>query len=108
MNETWSKEEFAEKVSRYVKEALPEELVEAEVHTASLDLWADGPRMVLLVIRPWGCATTGFCLDRWYHGYLDKKETAETAAAAVINDSRLYRMPQGDSPDLEGGAIIYN
>lgn len=107
MNETMSKEEFAEKVLRYVQEALPEELAEAQVRTTSLDLWADDARMALLVIRPWGGTTTGFCLDRWYQGYLDKKETAESTAAAVINDRRLYCIPQEDGLDLEGGAVIY-
>lgn len=103
MNNTMSKEAFAEKVCQYVKEALPEELAEAEVRTTSLDLWADSPHMVLLIIRPWDSATMGFCLDRWYQG---KKETAETAAAAIINDRRLYCMPQGDVSD-QVSAIIY-
>ncbi len=107
MNGTMSKEEFAEKVLWYVKDALPEELAEVQIHTASLDLWADGARMVLLVIRPWDSTTTGFCLDKWYQRYLAKKETAETTAAAVINDRRLYCIPQGDSMDLESGAVIY-
>ena len=107
MNETINKEEFAENVRKYVKEALPEELAETQVCTTCLDLWADSPHMVLLIIRPWDSTTTGFCLDRWYQGYLDKKETAETTAAAVINDRRLYCIPQGDSMNLEGGAVIY-
>lgn len=38
---------------------------------------------------------------------LSQKETAETTAAAVINDRRLYCIPQGDSMDLESGAVIY-
>lgn len=107
MNGTMNKKEFTEKVLQYVKDALPEELAEAQVCTTSLDLWADGARMVLLVIHPWDSTTVGFCLDKWYQGYLDKKETAETTAAAVINDRRLYCIPQGDSMDLEGGAVIY-
>lgn len=107
MNGTMNKEKFAEKVLQYVKDALPEELAEAQVRTTSLDLWADDTRIVLLIIRPWDITTVGFCLDKWYQGYLDKKETAETAAAAVINDRRLYYIPQGDSMDLEGGAVIY-
>ena len=77
MKETMSKEAFAEEVLHYVKEALPEELAEAQVRTVSLDLWADGSRMALLVIRPWDSTTTGFCLNRW----MDKGETAEAAAA---------------------------
>lgn len=107
MNGTMNKKEFTEKVLQYVKDALPEELAEAQVFTASLDLWADGARMVLLVIRPWDNTTIGFCLDKWYQRYLDKKETAETVAAVVINDRRLYCILQGDSMDLEGGAAIY-
>lgn len=107
MNETLDKKEFAEKVLQYVKDALPEELAEAQVRTTSLDLWADDTRIVLLIIRPWDSTTAGFCIDRWYQGYLDKKETAETTAAAIINDKRLYCIPQGDSLDLEGGAVIY-
>ena len=34
--------EFAEKVVQYVRNALPEELSEAEVRAAGLDLWAGG------------------------------------------------------------------
>ena len=103
MKETMSKEAFAEEVLHYVKEALPEELAEAQVRTVSLDLWADGSRMALLIIRPWDSTTTGFCLNRW----MDKGETAEAAAAAIINDGRLYSTPQGDGLVMEGGAVIY-
>ena len=94
MKETMSKEAFAEEVLHYVKEALPEELAEAQVRTVSLDLWADGSRMALLIIRPWDST-------------MDKGETAEAAAAAIINDGRLYCTPQGDGLDMEGGAVIY-
>lgn len=107
MNGTMNKKEFAEKVCQYVKAALPEELAEVQIRTASLDLWADDTRMVLLIIRPWDSTTTGFCLDRWHQGYLDKKETAETTAAAIINDRKLYCIPQGDSLNLEDGVVIY-
>lgn len=107
MNGTMNKKEFTEKVLQYVKDALPEELAEAQVRTTSLDLWADDKRIVLLIIRPWDSTTAGFCIDRWYQGYLDKKETAETTAADIINDRRLYCILQVDSLDMEGGAVIY-
>lgn len=102
MNEETRKKEFAEHVCQHVKEALPEELAGADVHAATLDLWADSPQTVLLVIRPWGGITTGFCLDRYY-----QKETVEAAAASIINDRRLYVMPHVDGTELEGGAVIY-
>ncbi|MEY8335529.1 hypothetical protein AALB53_20905 [Lachnospiraceae bacterium 47-T17] len=107
MNEAMGKEQFAEKVLRYVREALPEELAEVRVRTVSMDLWEDGGQAVLLVIRPWSGTVTGFCMDRWYQAYLDRKETAETTAAAIINDRRLYCMPQGDGLDPDGCAVIY-
>ena len=53
MNETISKEQFAEKVLQYVREALPEELAGVKIRSASVDLWDGGSRTVLLVIRPW-------------------------------------------------------
>lgn len=101
--------EFSEEVRRYVKEALPQELAGAEIRAASLDMWEDGARMALLVIRPWNGVTTGFCLDRWYKGYSDGEATAESAAAAIINDRRLYNLSlDSGSPDgLQGGAAIY-
>jgi len=102
MNEETRKKEFAEHVCQFVKEALPEELDGAEVRAATLDLWVDSPRTVLLVIRPWNGVTAGFCLDRHY-----QKETAEAVAASIINDRRLYSVPREDGFDLEGGAVIY-
>lgn len=107
MSKTNSKEQFAENVLQYVREALPKELAGIKIHTANLDLWDGDAQMVLLVIRPWSGTVTGFCMDRWYKAYLDGKETAETTAAAVINDRRLYCMPQGDGMDMDGCAVIY-
>ena len=51
MNETISKEQFAEKVLQYVREALPEELAGVKIRSASVDLWDGGSRTVLLVIQ---------------------------------------------------------
>lgn len=107
MNEETRRKEFAEHVCQHVKEALPEELAGADVRAATLNLWADGPRTVLLVIRPWDGVTTGFCIDRYYNGGLDSRDTEVDAAAAIINDRRLYSMPHVDGTELEGGAVIY-
>lgn len=108
MNETINKEEFAENVCRYVRDALPEELSEATVCAASLDIW-DKPRMVLLIVRPQNGITTGFCLDKHYENYSNGNATVESTAAAIINDRRLYRLPlDSDSLDsLQGGVVIY-
>ena len=103
MNETMSKKEFAEHICQYVRKALPEELAEAEVRATSLDLWADDPRMVLLIVRPWNGITTGFCLDKWYKDCPNAQIT-EAVAASIINDRRLYCMPH----DNNGGAVIYD
>lgn len=104
-----SRYEFAEKVAQYVRNALPEELDGAEVRIAEPDLWADGPHTSLLVIRPWNGTATGFMLDKWYQKYMDGDTAAESAAAAVINDRRLYAMPLDGmgSSGLTGGAVIY-
>ncbi len=111
MKKLMDQKEFAEKIALYVRNALPEELAEADVRAASLDLWAGGARMALLVIRPWNDTVTGFCLDGWYRKYSEGSAEAEDAAAAIINDRRLYSMPsEGNSTDacgLEGGAVIY-
>lgn len=109
MKKRMSKYEFAEKVAQYVKNALPKELGGAEVRIAEPDLWADGPHTSLLIIRPWNGTTTGFMLDKWYQKYMDGDIAAESAAAAVINNRRLYSMPLDgmDASDLTGGAVIY-
>lgn len=109
MNRILSIMEFSEEVRRYVKEALPQELAGAEVRVTSLDMWEGGARMALLVIRPWNGVTTGFCLDRWYKGCSDGETAAASAAAAIINDRRLYNLSlDGGSPDgLQDGASIY-
>ena len=111
MKKIMNQKEFAEKIALYVRNALPEELAEADVRTASLNLWSDGTRMALLVIRPWNGTVTGFCLDGWYRKYSDGNAAAEAAAASIINDRRLYSLPSADSSTdtsgLEGGAVIY-
>ena len=109
MKKRMSKYEFAEKVAQYVKNALPEELSGAEVRIAEPDLWADGPHTSLLIIRPWNGTTTGFMLDKWYQKYMDGDAAAESAAAAIINNRRLYSMPLDSivASDLTGGAVIY-
>lgn len=109
MKKRMNKNEFAEKVAQYVKNALPEELSGAEVRIAEPDLWADGPHTSLLIIRPWNGTTTGFMLDKWYQKYMDGDIAAESAAAAIINNRRLYSMPLDgmDASDLTGGAVIY-
>ena len=103
--------EFAEKTAAYVRNALPAELAGAQVRTASPDLWADGPHEVLLVIRPWINAHAGFRLDGWHAKYRDGSVSVEDAAAAIINDRRLYVIPSsGCIPDIsgmEGSAVIY-
>lgn len=100
--------EFAKNVCQYVRDALPEELSEANVRATSLDIW-DKPRMVLLIVRPQNGITTGFCLDKHYENYSNGNATVESTAAAIINDRRLYRLPlDSDSLDsLQGGAVIY-
>jgi len=111
MKKLMDQKEFAEKVVQYVRNALSEELSEAEVRAAGLDLWAGGARMALLLIRPWSDTAVGFRLDGWYQKYSDGNASVEDAAAAVINDSRLYAVPSagGSGADalLEGGAVIY-
>ncbi len=100
--------EFADDVRRYVKNALPEELAEAEVCTDCMRLWDGVARMVLLVIRPQNGATTGFCLDKPYADYSDGKATVESAAATIINNRGLYNMSL-DNSNLQQNiaAIIY-
>mgnify|MGYP001033627854 CR=1 FL=1 len=110
MKKLMDQKEFAEKVVQYVRNALPEELSEAEVRAAGLDLWAGGARMALLLIRPWNDTAVGFRLDGWYQKYSDGNASVEDAAAAVINARRLYAVPSaGSGADalLEGGAVIY-
>lgn len=109
MKGTKSLNEFAENVCRYVKEALPDELSEAKVRATRLDIWDGNARMVLLVTRPQNGITTGFCLDRHYENYLDGTNTVESAAAAIINDRRLYSFPLDSNSldNLQGGAVIY-
>ena len=103
--------EFAEKTAAYVRNALPAELAGAQVRTASPDLWADGPHEVLLVIRPWINAAAGFRLDGWHAKYRDGSVSVEDAAAAIINDRRLYVMPSAaisrDASGMDGCAFIY-
>ena len=103
--------EFAEKTATYVRNALPAELADAQVRTASPDLWADGPHEVLLVIRPWINAAAGFRLDGWHAKYRDGSVSVEDAAAAIINDRRLYVMPSAatslDASGMDGCAFIY-
>lgn len=103
--------EFAEKTAAYVRNALPAELAGAQVRTASPDLWADGPHEVLLVIRPWINAAAGFRLDGWHAKYMDGSVSVEDAAAAIINDRRLYVMPSAassrDAAGMDGCAFIY-
>ena len=111
MDKLMNQKVFAETIVQYVKRALPEELVETNVRALELDLWADKLHMVLLLTRPWNNTTTGFVLDKWYQNYLNKTMTVETAAAAIINDRRLYAMPSASTtPNTflqEGFAIIY-
>lgn len=103
--------EFAEKTAAYVRNALPAELAGAQVRTASPDLWADGPHEVLLVIRPWINYAAGFRLDGWHAKYRDGCASVEDAAAAIINDRRLYVMPSAassrDAAGIDGCAFIY-
>jgi len=110
MSKTSNIKEFADIICRRVKEALPEELKEAEVRAASLDIWNDGQRTVLLITRPWGGVTTGFCLDRHYKQYYDGIVTLEHVLSKIINDRRIYCMPTDNGfgvPGLQGGAVIY-
>lgn len=111
MKKIKNQKEFAEEIAQYVRNALPEELAETQVHAARLDLWAGRPCMALLLIRPWNNTTIGFRLDGWHQKYSDGNASVEDAAAAIINDRRLYIMPSiGGSTGaslLEGSAIIY-
>lgn len=87
--------EFSEHVRKYVKEALPDELAEADVCVTNLDTGESTARVILLVIRPWNDTATGFYLDQWYANYSAGDATAESAAAAIINDRRLYNTSVG-------------
>ncbi|MCM1235311.1 MAG: hypothetical protein NC489_34860 [Ruminococcus flavefaciens] len=102
MNETMSANEFTEQVRTLVKSALPEELSNADVRIEKLKLWDGGARTALLIMRPCNGVTTGFCLDRQIKSYYDGSMTAESAAASIINDRRLYSIPAGN----EGGAAF--
>lgn len=92
MKETMGIWEFAGDVRRYVKEALPEELSGADVCVASLNTEDGNIHVALLVSRPWNGTATGFYLDGWYERYSGGIDTAESAAASIINDRRLYNM----------------
>lgn len=111
MDKLTNQKQFAKTVAEYVQNALPSELSEAVVRVEMLNLWTDGARIVLLIIRPWNGITTGFCLDTWYQKYANGNAAPHDAAAAIINDRRLYVMPSADSSmgvfSLEGGAVIY-
>lgn len=100
------KKEFAEYICQHVKNTLPDELLKAEVHAASLDLWTGDPLMVLLIACPWNGVTTGFCLDKWYKDGFDLQIT-ETVAASIINDRKFYYMPHSDNLSLHNDAVIY-
>lgn len=106
MNETTNKKEFAEHICQHIKNALPDELLKAEVCATSLDLWASVPRMALLIVRPWNGVTTSFYLDKWYKDGFDV-QIIETVAVSIINDRRLYCMPHSDNLSLHNGAVIY-
>ena len=90
MKKMMSIKEFGEQVCQYVKAGLPSELEMAEVCTARLDMGNGDTHMALLVIRPWSGEATGFYLDGWYIRYVSGDMTVESAAAAIINDRRLY------------------
>ena len=111
MKKLMDQKEFAEKTAYYIRNALPEELADAIVHTALLNIWADGSHMTLLLTHPWNNTTTGFRLDGWFQKYLNGNATVESVAAAIINDRRLYVIPSsGCIPDIsgmEGSAVIY-
>lgn len=104
MSKIISTDEFTEQVRTRVKNALPEELSGADVRIESLNLWDGKARAVLLIIRPWSGVTTGFCLDSHIKSYYDGNATSESAAAAIINDRRLYSIP---TDDAGGAAYIY-
>lgn len=87
--------EFVKSVCRCVKENLPPELKSTDVCATYLDTGEGGMRMLLLVMRPWNHITTGFYLDSWYQDYAAGSATVESVSAAILNDSRLYRMPIG-------------
>ena len=113
MSKTTSIDEFATQVCAIVKDALPEELSNAEVCAQKLNIWAGEARTVLLVIRPWDGITTGFCLDRHYKEYYDGNATVESVAAAIINDRWLYSIPASgvggpDESGLQSAAVIYS
>lgn len=87
--------EFGEKVCEFVKAGLPSELEMAEVCTARLDMGDGDTRTALLIIRPWSGEATGYCLDGWYKRYSDGDMTMESAAAAIVNDRRIYNVSIG-------------
>lgn len=84
--------EFGERVCQYVREALPHELEGTDVRIARLDMGDGVTHMVLLVIRPWNGIVTGFCLEDRYKRYASGTTAVESAAAAIINDRRLYNV----------------
>ena len=110
MNKQLNSKEFSEVICQQVKEALPQELEEAEVRTACLDMYADGTRTALLIIRPWINFTTGFCLDRYYKQYVAGIITPEHAVSEIIHDRRVYCMSANNGMDvsvMQDAAIIY-
>lgn len=88
--EKMSAAKFDQQVCQYVRAALPHELEGTDVYAVRLNMGEGDAHMILLVIRPWNGNATGFCLDDWYQSYADGNATAESAAAAIINDRRLY------------------
>lgn len=84
--------EFGERVCQYVRKALPHELEGTDVHIARLNMWDGVTYMALLIIHPWNGIVTGFCLNDWYKRYASGTTTVESAAAAIINNRRLYNV----------------
>lgn len=90
MEKMMSIREFGEKVCQYVKAGLPSELEMAEVCIVRLDMGDGDTRTALLITRSWSGYATGFCLDGWYKKYSSGNATVQSAAAAIINDRRIY------------------
>lgn len=81
---------FARNVQRYVKNGIPKEMKKAGVYVARLDTGDGAAHVGLLISRPWNGTATVFFLDGWYKQYSDGAATAESTAAAIINDRRIY------------------
>ena len=67
--------------------------------------------MKYFILRQHPYFSESFRLDGWHAKYRDGCASVEDAAAAIINDRRLYVMPSAaisrDASGMDGCAFIY-